>query len=209
MNINEVARYLGYHSAQIDERTREMIGACAEKLDKAAAPKHVFGIFPITVTQDAVGFPAFTIKSRALAKHVALCDEAALFAATLGAQADRLMTQTAYRNIGDAAVLQACAAVLIEEYCDACAGEIEAKAKGKYLKPRFSPGYGDFPLSHQRDILSALFADKRIGLYTTDGLMLTPTKSVTAVIGIAAEQSGCNIQKCALCKSEGCVFRKE
>ena len=49
---------------------------------------------------------------------------------------------------------------------------------------RFSPGYGDLPLSLQEELLSAVEAGKRIGLATTAGYMLTPMKSVTAIIGL-------------------------
>ena len=49
---------------------------------------------------------------------------------------------------------------------------------------RFSPGYGDRPLSMQDDLLAAVEAGKRIGLATTQGHMLTPMKSVTAIIGL-------------------------
>jgi hypothetical protein len=73
--------------------------------------------------------------------------------------------------------LQACAAAKIEEYCDSVEKELPAH------RPRFSPGYGDFDITHQTDILRILDAQK-IGLTETKTHMLTPLKSVTAVIGI-------------------------
>ena len=51
------------------------------------------------------------------------------------------------------------------------------------FRPRFSPGYGDFPLTAQRDIFAILDCPKRIGLSLNQSLLLSPTKSVTAVIG--------------------------
>ena len=57
-----------------------------------------------------------------------------------------------------AVIMQAAAAAVIEEYCDQCQMEIEKTlAKQKlFLRPRFSPGYGDFDLIHQKDFI-ALF----------------------------------------------------
>ena len=52
---------------------------------------------------------------------------------------------------------------------------------------RFSPGYGDFDLKYQKDILEYLDANKKIGISLTDSLMMIPTKSITAIIGIKRE----------------------
>ncbi len=42
--------------------------------------------------------------------------------------------------------LQACAAAMLEEYLDEWQTALEAdmKKEGYYIRPRFSPGYGDF-----------------------------------------------------------------
>ena len=79
---------------------------------------------------------------------------------------------------------------MIEAYCDACQKELstEAAKEGLYLRSRFSPGYGDFSLDYQKELLILLDAPKRIGLTVTDSMMLTPTKSVTAVMGLTAEK---------------------
>ena len=65
---------------------------------------------------------------------------------------------------------------------------------------RFSPGYGDCPLSAQRSIVNALNATRLIGLTVTPTSLLMPTKSVTAVIGLfdgevhdAQSRPTCNI----------------
>ena len=44
-------------------------------------------------------------------------------------------------------VLQACAAAWTEALADQAQTQLEAEAKerGLYLRPRYSPGYGDFP----------------------------------------------------------------
>jgi cobalamin-dependent methionine synthase I len=52
----------------------------------------------------------------------------------------------------------------------------------------FAPGYGDFPLSVNRNIIDVLNASKRIGLCVTDSLFLTPQKSVTRVRGVQKQK---------------------
>ncbi|MBQ9833395.1 MAG: Vitamin B12 dependent methionine synthase activation subunit [Clostridia bacterium] len=209
MDKFEAARYLGIKPSALDKRTEELIEKCGRKLEQTAAPKHIHAVFDISVSDENVSFPDFEVKSRDLAKHIDSCSQAALFAATLGVAADRLISTASYSDISEAAVMQACAAVLIEEYCDEAMKEVASAEHKKFLRPRFSPGYGDFSVSHQKDILTILRANARIGLFATDSNMLVPSKSVTAVIGITDKESSCNINKCADCGNKFCVFRKE
>ena len=101
-----------------------------------------------------------------------------------------LMKRYSLTDMAKSVVLQACAAAYLEEYCDDLQLSIgeELKAQNKWLRPRFSPGYGDFDIHHQDDILRMLDTAKKIGLTMTDSYMLTPTKSVTAIIGISDTQ---------------------
>lgn len=87
--------------------------------------------------------------------------------------------------------------------------EIAQAVPGLYLKPRFSPGYGDWQLEDQQKILQLLNCEKKIGLTLTDGYMLTPVKSVTAVIGLSVDAAACHTNKCRECTNSGCEFRKE
>ena len=64
-------------------------------------------------------------------------------------------------------------------------------AEGETLVPRYSPGFGDFPLSAQREILSVLDAARAIGVSLTDTLLMVPSKSVSAVIGVKEDNSYC------------------
>ena len=110
-----------------------------------------------------------------------------------------------------AVILQACAATVIEAYCDEQQDFMkeEADKQGLYLRPRFSPGYGDFPLTYQKDLLGVLNCQKRIGLTVMDSLILAPSKSVTAVIGLTEESTTCHIARCMTCQAKNCPFRKE
>ena len=103
--------------------------------------------------------------------------------------------------------LQACATTILEEYLDDWQGKMEEEMakEGLYLRPRFSPGYGDFSIGHQEEILRMLDAAKTIGLTMTAGGMLTPMKSVTAVIGLSRP---CHIKGCEACEKTDCVYRR-
>lgn len=190
----EALRYLGVR--QPDARTQALVADCLVALE-VAAPRHVKVTLPVAEVLMA-------FDSDALASHLAGCGEAVLLAATLGTQADQMIRTAEATDTLRAAALHACAAAKIEAYCDAVQASMpEAR------RPRFSPGYADFPLSAQQALLRLTDACRRIGLYLTEGCMLVPTKSVTAVLGLGPALSGCPTDKCARCPKTDCAFRGE
>ena len=74
-------------------------------------------------------------------------------------------------------------------------------------RPRFSPGYGDLPLEVQRTLFSLLEPMRHIGLSLTDSLLMSPTKSVTAFVGLTEMPTQVHPDKCALCEKKDCAFR--
>ena len=209
--MQEILRYLGYRSRPADERTLQSIESCMNELRNAVTPRSLSMLLPVEFDGDAVLLGNLKVESRDLRNHLSGCGEAYLFAATLGAQADFLLERTSKIDMSRAVVMQACAAALTESVCDEAERGLTAGAakRGLFLRPRYSPGYGDFSILHQRDVLGILQAQKKIGLAMTQDSMLVPTKSVTAVIGLTAEKTSCHIAKCMECKSLDCPFRKD
>ena len=73
---------------------------------------------------------------------------------------------------------------------------------------RFGLGYGDFPLTGQRKFLDILDAPKRIGVCVNESLLLTPTKSVTCIIGLGHYLSSERMKSCDMCTLGGrCTLR--
>ena len=176
----EAIRYLGYGREKADDRIQSIIQEIFRELEQFAEPKHILRRFELSfLGEGKLQIGNLEICSKALYKNLMGCEEDALFGATLGVNVDRQIQRYEVSDIAKAVILQACAAAYLEEYCDRIQEEIEGETR-----PRFSPGYGDFLLEHQDDVLGMLDAPKRIGLTRTEGYMLIPTKSVTAVIGI-------------------------
>jgi hypothetical protein len=80
-------------------------------------------------------------------------------------------------------MLQALGSERVEALCDEFCRLMAIESK-RELRPRFSPGYGDLPLELQRDIFRLLEPSRRIGVVLNDSLLMSPSKSVTAIIGI-------------------------
>ena len=149
-------------------------------LDKLT-PCYVYKAFPIDENFSG-GTIGAILQGEDIKKHMANCKKIILFAATLGFSPDGLITMaTVSRNTTKALIVDALASAVIEQVCDMVESQISANKK---TTTRYSPGYGDFPLTVQNDLLAALDAKKQIGVHVTEEGLLIPRKSVTAAVGV-------------------------
>ncbi len=207
----EIYRYLGYRTQKPDAVIQNSVEEVYEEIMQAVTPRFLSKPVTIRHTSDHdVLIDDYPIISSSLASHLDSCRTGFLLAATLGAKVDLLIQRYHIVDISKALVAQACAAVIIETYCDSCQESLlkEPFAAGLYMRPRYSPGYGDFGLQYQKFFLEHLQAQKRIGLTLTDGYLLVPSKSITAVIGMTDVPTSCHIHKCMTCSQKQCPFRK-
>lgn len=136
----------------------------------------------VSISGSSVSLGGVTVMSASLAKRLRGCGSALIFAATVGFGIDRLIMRYSAVSPVRALIFQAIGAERIEALCD----EFCLRAEKEYgtLRARFSPGYGDLPLTFQREIFAMLGCSKRIGISLNESLLMSPTKSVTAVVGI-------------------------
>ena len=211
IRTKEAVRYLGYGKNAVDDKTLQEIQDSFRELERLADKKSIYCIFELSLKdENELKIGNVEIYSRNLRTNLKDCKQVVLFAATLGAEVDRLIRKMQVVDMAKAVVMQACAATLLEEYCDELQQKIaeHMQEQGKYIRPRFSPGYGDFSIQHQKDVLAMLEASKRTGVTMTDSYMLTPTKSVTAVIGIGDAEMNCNLNSCEECDKTDCTYRR-
>ena len=212
MNLKDTFRYLGYGSSQADEQTLKLAEECWEELERTAVKRSCFREYPLSFPEDGrMDLGCFQVASRALFKNLEHCQAVVLFAATLGTGPDILIRKYSRLQMSRAVVMHAAAAAMLEDYCDRINEEIREnyEKQGYYLRPRFSPGYGDFPLDCQPALLAGLDAGKRIGITLTDSLLMAPSKSVTAVMGVASVRSDCIIEGCESCGRADCRYRRD
>lgn len=207
----EAVRYLGYGRNAVDERTSALIDRAFLELESVANPKFIYRIFDLnSVEENRINFGQITIRSTSLGRNLKGCEQIILFGATLGIGVDQLLARKAITDMTGAVIMQACAAALLEEYCDECQERIseEVQKEGYFLRPRFSPGYGDFSIDFQGKLMQILDCAKHIGLTMTESYMMTPVKSVTAVIGVSATDAGCRNVPCEECIKRDCKYRR-
>ncbi len=145
--------------------------------------KAVYAIFDLKINGDLCDLGAFRVRSRDLAAHLAGCKRVILFAATVGATIDRELQKQSRLSPHRAYELQREGLREIERFCDALCVSF-AKEQNASLRERFSPGYGDLSLTVQRDIFRVLEPAGHIGLCLSDSCVMSPSKSVTAFVGV-------------------------
>lgn len=193
MNLYRAARYMG--CPQPNEKVLTLLNRAAAIVTEAAVPRHLL----VRLSKEALELPGRDVHT--LMEH---CQELFLIAATLGTGMDERIRRESLMDMALGLAVNACAAAYLEDYLDALPLPLQ---KGEYVTPRFSPGYGDLPLTIQGDLLARLNA-RAIGLYETAYHMLAPEKSVTALCGIThIPQKQC-IRKCESCHNTACPFRE-
>ncbi|MBE7011243.1 MAG: Vitamin B12 dependent methionine synthase activation subunit [Ruminococcaceae bacterium] len=181
LNENETARRLqaekGFKSDLIDQCLNELKNAVSCKLSAV-----ITDIFFYDDGYLDLGFGRF--QSFDLSKNLKGCKKAYIFAVTLGMDIDRLLYRYSLLSPSKHFIFDALASSLAEAGADRAEEIIRG---GIVCSPRFSPGYGDLPLEIQPDILKLLNAGKLLGITINNALLMSPGKSVTAIMGIKNE----------------------
>ena len=73
----------------------------------------------------------------------------------------------------------------VESFCDYACDKI---SEGIHCANRFSPGYGDVSIEVQKPLLARLNAERLLGITLNNAYLMTPVKSITAIMGIRSEQ---------------------
>lgn len=206
----EALRYFGLRGGEGGEEALSLLRSVIAEYEKNIEPRSVMREFPCDVSDGRVSVGGMNFESRDLARHLAGCARVVLLAVTLGAKADVMERAFSVRSAAMGAAAQAAGAAMVERFCDDECEALESKYSEEklHITPRFSPGYGDLDIKYQRDFFALLDVTRRIGVTLTDTLMMAPSKSVTAFIGIT-DSPAHSFSKCLDCKNTDCPFRRE
>ena len=161
--------------------TNDVIEKCKKTLLEHTDCRYCAIRLNIDIKDNTVDFGEFSVDSKSLAKNLSGGRECFIMAVTLGNGVDRLLKKLSVVSVSEHYISDALASALAE-----CAADIaEEKIKGKETcAPRFSVGYGDFYIEKQSDVLKILDAYKMLGISLSKTYLMTPQKTITAVIGI-------------------------
>ena len=210
LNTDEVLRYMGCPPEKADQALRGQVESCTRELLGAVRPRWSWRAVEISFEAGGVRLEnGLLLPGEDLKAHLSGCGRAAIFCATLGAEADALIRRAERLDMGRALTLDCCASAAVEEACGQIEGELQGKFPGCSFPFRYSPGYGDLPLEVQGPLLDLLDAPRRAGLCATASHLLTPRKSVTAILGAADGEIEPKKRSCLGCPAQGgCQYRK-
>lgn len=223
LNRDEALGYLGYAGQQVDESLLARFHTLADLCEGATTARYAWDLFDVDAAQSvsldeaaakgALPYVALrgcdmVLSGGDIARHLEGASKVALMACTLGLESERELRKYAAVGAADGVMFGACASALVEAAGNAVEAQIvtEAASAGLGTNWRYSPGYGDLPLSIQPAFLAALDATRRIGLSATDTCMLVPQKSITAVVGLFEPGKGASGVRdaCSACQLRAC-----
>lgn len=208
---SEMKRYAGIKNGQ--QFPEKIIDEAASLVLTLKSPQTVWSLYPYDCEKGIVGADEkYIIESKSLRKHLANAEQVIFLAATVGEMVEEAASAAFAR--GEYALgllIDAAATAAVEQTADALETLLVGKFQGQGLKMtfRFSPGYGDWDLREQAKVV-ALANAEAIGITLTDSLMLTPRKSITAIIGLCPDSNEEMPAKgCQNCAKLDCEMRKD
>lgn len=179
----EMLRYWGIRGTATDDEARLADEGINLALS-AATPKCVHQIYDCHVSAADTHFGSMIAHSENLAKMLEKSKKAVVVCASAGVGIDNMMRKYSANNMALSTAIGAAGSSIVECMLDDFCADLSQKYK---ITPRFSPGYGDLSLDFQRDIFAALDITRKIGVTLDESCLMTPVKSVTAIIGIEDE----------------------
>ena len=185
--LKDVLIFAGYRTCDkgspVSEEYEKRAKSALERIKQVLTPKACFIRADIEQRdEDFVEILGMNLKSRALSELLFPCKEVFLFAVTAGPSVDREISRMRFSPV-DEILYDAAGSAAAEALCDEAENRLTALA-GKKLCQRFSPGYSGLSIDCQGEFLKLLEAEKRAGICLTNGNMMAPLKSVTAILGI-------------------------
>lgn len=209
IDMREILHFLGWRGTPLEPELLSSMKRISAHVSSTLQPRAVMKTIPYQ--HDAEKTNMFDPLGCDVLQMLSDSHEIVLFAATLGADSERMLLREQAVSPADAVLLDAVLSAAIEAFCNEQEAMLRTQLaqNGLYLTDRFSPGYGDMPLEQTREICVVLGADRRIGLTVSQSGIMIPRKSVTAVMGVSRNQPAHRATGCAVCAMrESCMMRK-
>ena len=188
--VKAVLRRLGYPAdGELNGQVKPLFENELRRAPEYFEPRGVYRILPVKIRNHgivAMKDENFQIQSVQVANMLRDSDHVVLFMTTLGPRLEEEVKRLFVEDrMAEAVILDAVGS----ETADTVADELHhsvlpavAGNEGFRVTPRFSPGYGDWPVTVQNEFLTACRGDL-IGITVNDSSLMHPRKSVSAVLG--------------------------
>ena len=182
----EVLRYAGVKKNDGSDELFSLVEQCKQEAEGCFSYKVCYAEFPVKFCDGILDLGFARTSSRSLQKNLDGCESVIVFVASVGLEIDRMIAKHSSLSPSRALIFQSLGAERSEALADCFCDDMKKEKNecGYTLCPRFSAGYGDLPLSFQREIFAALDAYRHIGVALGENMLMSPSKSVSAIIGV-------------------------
>lgn len=210
---SEVLRYMGYANQTLTPELDIMTDNIITECETLAQPKFVYGYFDTEFISDGIALANtdVVLKGEDIIEHLRGSSYCAVMAITIGIEPEKRLTALEKTSMTEAVIMDNAANAYAESLADYVENIIasEAEKKGMFVNYRYSPGYGDFSVETQKELVSLLNCNTRIGLTVTQNSILIPRKSITAVVGVFDKIPEFIRKGCEFCRMyHKCEIRK-
>lgn len=216
LSLSEVKRYSGLK--QYAEFPGHLLDEACTEAYLLAQPQATWQIYDYDAsTTTILGTPPLTLQAPKIIKYLSQAIQIAVISLTIGSKLEeQVSTYFSNGEYTSGLLLDAAGTAAVEVAADQVCDFIKNQAArhGYLTLPRFSPGYGEWDITVQPLILDLSNGDV-INLTVTDSCMLLPRKSITAVIGITANEHSPTVgymyqdRTCPQCSQINCLARKD
>lgn len=192
---NEILKNLQYRGSEIPEDIDYLIFQSIVDLEKYAKPKYKY----IELDKDLEELKEILL-GEGIKDLLSTSRKVVLMGVTLGREIEMLTRKYSFSDLVRSVILDATASAGVESLANDINDEIKNIYKPMYLTDRFSPGYGDLPISVQKKFLNLINGEKDLGITTTESGIMIPRKSITAIIGISDKKQPRRRPGCENCR---------
>jgi len=190
INFSTVMALMGYHREKtvMGEDFKNKVMEIINRGISLSKPRGAYIMRKIKKKGDIITFynTPLKIKSKNIEKLLSDAVFTVFIGVTIGKKLEEAVDKFARNNQQEVSViLDTVGSEAAESLAELLNNYIEIWARqNKFsITMRYSPGYGDLPVSFQKSMEKELELDK-IGVQVTEKFMLLPQKSITALIGI-------------------------
>lgn len=208
----ETRRYAGLMKAA--DFPQHLIQDACDEARMLVQPKGIWQLYDYNQEASRIEAPfPYLLTGAKIIAYLKEAKKTAVLAVTIGEALENSISEHfAKGNYTYALLLDAAGTTAVEMAADQLSKAVEQQANkmGFTTLARFSPGYGDWEITEQPQVLK-LAAGQTVGIEVTDSCMLLPRKSVTAVIGFIPfrKSASCKEVRCTGCTQQNCLARKD
>lgn len=193
-DVDEDASELPANGPDASEGARPLIAGSNDPANAGRAPQEGLPVMRLRGT-------TLELLGNSIAEQLAGARAVGVMAVTIGMGFERELRRLSLTDSVAQVILDSCGSTIVERAADAAEASLMARARerGLYTNSRFSPGYGDLPMDTQPALLASLNATRHLGISLTSTLLMTPTKSVTALVGMFETPQSSGHRSCKGC----------